>query len=115
MEVATLDELSIALNPDDERRIAQARFSISDAQILANGASTLSQVVQDCDMSAAEAESGMRTFAEIDVYRGEKKEDEQIGNGHAHVDSRMNGNAMNGHDEDIEHYRRYAKVRYSIS
>jgi hypothetical protein len=110
VEVATLDELSIALNPNDERKIAQARFSISGAQTLANGASTLSQVVQDCDLSAANGENGMRTFAELDLCRGEKEKDEVMGNGHAHVDNRMNGTATSGQDEDIEHYRRYVRL-----
>lgn len=92
VNAASLDQLAIALNPSDERKIAQARLEISGAQVQANGAATLSQVVHDCDLSPAENDQDARTFSELSIYRGHEEESEAMGN---------------GHDEDIEHYRRY--------
>jgi len=84
INAASLRELAIALNPSDERNIAQASCKIHEVE-------TSAKVEADCDLSTAECSDDARTFAEYDTVRATKSDDSAYGN---------------GHNEEIEQYRK---------
>jgi len=88
MNAASLRDLAIALNPSDERNIAQASFK-------AHKAETAAKVEEDCDLSTACYPEDTRTFAEYDAVRAIKADDNAYGN---------------GHDEEIEQYRKSVSI-----
>lgn len=103
INASSLSDLAIALDPSDERKIAQARFEVKDMHVSTNGNGangTLSELLQGCNLAptSTTAEGDVRTFAEYNVSRTQETEDgDQV--------------MGNGHDaEDAGHYRRYLIV-----
>lgn len=84
INAASLRDLAIALNPSDERNIAQASFKAHKVEAAA-------KVEEDCDLSTADRPDDTRIFAEYDAARATKSSDDGYGN---------------GHNEDIEQYRK---------
>jgi len=84
MNAASLRDLAIALNPSDERNVAQASFK-------AHKLETAAKLEEDCALSTGENPDDTRTFAEYDVIRTTKTDDSAYGN---------------GHNDEIEQYRK---------
>jgi len=84
INAASIRDLVIALNPSDERNIAQASFKAHKTEPAA-------KVEEDCDLSTADYSDDTRTFAEYDAIRTTKTDDSAYGN---------------GHNDEIEQYRK---------
>jgi len=75
INAASLRDLAIALNPSDERNIAQASFKI-------HGVEASAKLEEDCNLSTAEYSDDTSIFAEYDAIRATKSDDSAYGNGH---------------------------------
>jgi len=100
INAATLGDLAVALDPSDERRIAQARFDVKDVHASGRGVGgTLSEAMPGCNLAPAAAEGDMRTFAAYEVSRSHKEEE---------AEEDEDQTKRIGHDESREgSYRRY--------